>query len=340
MKDSTRQGRSATDCSHPYPDLRWPTEPTRKRDGSGWLFHCLCSRCGERVFRGAREPGADKYGLKPEVRKEVEEAWAEFAEGEDVRWRRDRAALVQRLTQAYRLHAIRARFAAGSGHGCAPLHADGGAAESAGSSPVSKRTHPPVGFRPKVGWSRWLQDKRLNERRAREYVLVGAWLNDSSSEELSAAVKQRADGQDLPGWTEVLARAQAWRRDAEAQALVEAAGAKAATEERHATGLRQVYEGHVAGGRDDYAEKMKGTLDAAVQKAAALRAVEQDAQRRLDHRPRPVEAGAVTVRLRGDGPEEATGQVAEALRPVLQRHRLAASVTLKAAEAEPEAGGA
>ena len=108
MKSSTRQGRTGTGCNHPYPDLQWPEEPTRKRDGSGWLWHCTC-KCGAKVFRAAREPGTDRYGLKPDVRKKVEGAWREFADGEDERWRRDRKALVQRLTQAYRLHAIRPR---------------------------------------------------------------------------------------------------------------------------------------------------------------------------------------------------------------------------------------
>ena len=47
----------------------------------------------------------------------------------------------------------------------------------------------------------------------------------------------------------------------------------------------------------------------------------------------------MTVRLRGDGPEEVKEKVESSLRPVLERYRLAASVTLKAAEPE-EPGGA
>ena len=333
---------TATGCNHPYPDLQWPEHPRPRKDGRGWLWHCTCRRCGETVFRTAREPGADKYGLQPEVRAKVDAAWAEFDAGEDVRWRRDRAALVQRLTQAYRLHRIRALFATGQdgGNDCAPLSTAGRAAESAAVSAVSNRTHPPAVFRPRTGWLRWLHDKRLDERRAREYVVVGAWLTDPAQEAFREAVKRPdARPEDLKGWSEVLAEARGWRRDTEAQRAVEAVGQKVTVEARHASDLRRVYDDHLAAGRERAAEQMQETLDGAAQRLAAARDTLQHVERLRDRLPRPVEPGAVTVRLREDGPgEEVKGEVEALLRPLrpfLERHRLAATVLLKAAEPEP-----
>ena len=71
--------KTAQGCTHS--DLQWPETPTPKRNGSGWLYHCTCRQCGATVFRAAREPGADRYGLQPDVRAQIEEAWREFTEG-------------------------------------------------------------------------------------------------------------------------------------------------------------------------------------------------------------------------------------------------------------------
>lgn len=339
-RDTARKDRKATGCNHPDPDLHWPEEPTPKRDGKGWHWHCTCKRCGEAVFRAAREPGTDRYGLQPDMRAKVDAAWAEFADGEDMRRQRDRAALVQRLKQACLLRAIRTMFAAGSGHDCARLSTKGRAADSAAPSSVSKSSHPPTPdvFRDGAGWSRWLHDKRLDERRAREYVVVGAWLQDPASEKFREAVK-REDvlPEGVPaGWTEVLAQAQAWRRDDEAQRAVDACEWQVQYEEQWARKFRQVYDGHLAEGRTEEAAQMKEKVDARERELAGARYVLRYAIRRRDRLPRLVAPGAVTVRLRGDGLEEKVKEEVEALlRPVLERYRLAASVTLKAAEPEP-----
>ena len=326
-------------CTHS--DLRWPEEPTRRLDGKGWLWHCTCRRCGAPEFRAAKEPGADKYGLQPDVRAQVEEAWREFAEGVEVGRRHDRAALVQRLKQAYRLHAIRLLFATArdGGSGSAPLDTDEGAAESAATPTVPNRTHPPPPsvLRPTTGWLRWLHDKRLDARRAREYVLVGSWLADPASERFREAVKRKdALPEGVPaGWTEVLAEARGWRRDTDVQQVVEKAGREVAAGARHASGLRRVYDEHVAAGRTVEAELMKETLDGAEQALARARVTLRDAECLRDHLPRPVEAGAVTVRMRGDVPQDKVAEVEVLLRPVLEPDGLAASVTLKAAGQDP-----
>ena len=196
-------------------------------------------------------------------------------------------------------------------------------------------------FRPTTGWLQWLRDKGLDERRAREYVLVGAWLADSASEPFRQAVKRKdvALPEGVPaGWTEVLAEARGWRRDTDVQQEVEKAKRDVAAGERQASNLRRVYEEHVAAGRPEAAEQVQENLDGAEQALADARVHLRYAERLRDHLPRPVEPGTVTVRLRGDGPEEVKEKVESSLRPVLERYRLAASVTLKAAEPEVPGG--
>ena len=341
-RDTARKDRKATGCNHPYPDLQWPEEPTPKRDGKGWLWHCTCKRCGAAVFRAAREPGADQYGLQPHMRAKVDAAWAEFAEGEDMRRQRDRTALLQRLSQAHRLHGIRVLFPpakggrpGAGGHGCAPLGTEETGAESAPLSNRAQPCPPAVVPRPRPGWHRWLHDKGMSLRRAREYVVVGAWLQDPASEAFRAAVKRpdARPGQGLKRWSEVLVEAQRWRQDTEAQRVVEAAEREVARCESWATQFRRVSDGHEAAGRTAEAAWMQETVDDKERELAVARDLLRYAIHRRDRQPQPVEPGVVKVRLRGDGPEEATKQVAQALRPVLSRYGLAASVILQAAEA-------